>query len=241
MSLAKGADFSNFQDLAAISHAIHAEGIAFAFVKTSEGASYTNPSARAQIGQLEGAGVRVGLYHFLTHDIDGARQWDHFETTLQWTRVHGPVVACDQETDEHGVLVPDEVARAFIRRGEQRGYKVGRYGDARVMRRNLGEAWRWFARWAATPPPGRWDVWQFSDGGGRQDWNVFHGTVHELDLWWSAHAKPLESKLAPLRWWIHDELHKTALGPLRLAQVPARLLVYAVRHPKTGSYELVRK
>lgn len=239
MSFARGADFSSAQTLQQVSAAVHAHGLAFALVKASEGDAYLNPLARAQISLLEGMVVRVGLYHFLTHDVDGARQWDHFETTLHWPNRSAPIVACDQETDEHGVLVPDAVARAFIRRGQQRGYKVGRYGDGRVMGRTLGEDWRWSARWAASPPPGRWDVWQFSDGGGRQDWNVFHGDENELAFWWVHYAA--HKKAPVMRWWIHDELHQTALGPLRLAQVPGRLLAYAVRHPTSGRYELVRK
>lgn len=243
MAFARGADFSSFQDDAAMTAALH-RGLHFGIVKATEGVDYTNPRARTQVARLETSGAHVALYHFLRHDVDGARQWDYFEAQAgHWGRgVQGRSypVACDQETDR-GVLVPDHVARAFIRRGQQRGWKVGRYGDARVMGRGLGEDWRWYARWAGTPPRGRWDIWQFSSAGG-QDWNVFHGDALELARWWTAMSSPAKRKRTPpRRWWLRDELHARALGPYRLPAVPAVLLAYAARHPKVARLELVRK
>lgn len=237
MAFARGADFSSFQDDAALTRALHA-GLDFGIVKATEGVSYTNPRARTQLSRLELNGVHCALYHFLQHDVDGARQWDYFEAQAGHWCGRLPV-ACDQESDR-GVLVPDHVARAFIRRGRQRGWKVGRYGDARVMGRSLGEDWRWYARWAGTPPPGRWDVWQFSNGGGRQDWNVFHGDRRALAAWMREMRAPRRKRRPPRRWWLRDELHARALGPYRLPALPAALLVYAAAHRKVARYELVR-
>ncbi len=234
---ARGADYSSFQTLQVVSASTHANALSFAFVKTTQGIEYVNPLARQQIAVLEQGGRHVGLYHFLSHESDGARQWDHFESTLHWN--HSPVVACDQETD-NGVLVPDAIASAFIRRGHQRGYKVGRYGDARVMGRRLGEDWRWYARWAMTPPAGAWDFWQYAAGEhGSPDWNVFRSTPAELDAWWKRHAHTERPR--PPRWWLHDELAKHALGPYRLGRLAPALAVYLVRHPRSHRFELVRK
>jgi lysozyme len=235
---ARGADLSAFQDDVHLQRAIHA-GLDFAFVKATEGAHYVNPRARTQIARLEANRVHVGLYHFLTHDVDGARQWDFFEATAAHWSVP-LVVACDQESDGHGVLVPDAIASAFIRRGHQRGFKVGRYGDARVMGRRLGEDWRWVARWAKTPPAGRWDVWQFAAGAhGDPDWDVFAGDREQLAAWWKRNGR--RAKLAPGRWWLHDELERVALGPYRLPQLAPRLALYLARHRRSRHFELVRR
>ena len=239
MTHARGADFSSNQDDVHLQGAIN-QGLAFAMVKTTEGVDYVSPSARMQIARLEVNGVRVGLYHFLTSSHDGADQWDHFERT-SWAR--GMVVACDQETDETGTLVPDSIARAFIRRGRQRGYRVGRYGDGRVMGRHLGEDWRWVAWWGSVPPPIRWDVWQFADGrDGAPDWNVFNGDRARLDTWWQRTAtrrRPLTRM--PQRWWLHDDFAKAARGPYRLPQLGPAVVAYAVRHPRSGRLRLERK
>jgi GH25 family lysozyme M1 (1,4-beta-N-acetylmuramidase) len=238
---ARGADYSSYQTLPTVSASVHANELAFAFVKTTQGLEYVNPLARQQLQLLEQNARCVGLYHFLTHDVDGARQWDHFEATLHWAR--RPLVACDQESD-NGVLVPDAIARAFIRRGRQRGYLVGRYGDARVMGRRLGESWRWYARWAMTPPAGKWDFWQYAAGAhGAPDWNVFRGDVAELERFWNAHTDvpTRPRRTPPLRWWLHDEHEKRALGPYLLPELAAHVVAYIARHPHSRRFELVRK
>jgi GH25 family lysozyme M1 (1,4-beta-N-acetylmuramidase) len=236
----RGADFSSAQALPAVRHAI-GQGIAFAFVKTTQGVDYVNPLARQQIATLETNGIPVGLYHFLTAEADGAAQWDHFETTLGWSLSRG-FVAVDHESDA-GVMPPDHIAQAFIRRGHQRGYRVGRYGDGRVIRRNLGEAWKWVAWWGPTPPPFGWRVWQFSDGNGEQDWNVYNGNAVQLKQWIASLTRQLErdKKWAPMRWWLHDDFTKAARGPFLLPRLGAAIVTYLVRHPKTFRLRLERK
>lgn len=235
MTNARGADFSSYQDDTHLKAAVH-NGISFAIIKLTQGVDYVNPRAHEQASKLARlGGTRIGAYHFLTHDVDGAAQWDYFEQHLHG--IIGPV-ACDQESDR-GVLVSDAIAEAFIRRGHQRGFKVGRYGDGRVFPRSLGEDWRWCAWWAKTPPPWKWDVWQFEAGtGGAPDWNVFHGNVAQLATWTKSmegHAKQ------PLRWWLHDDLTKTARGPFRLPALGAAVLAYLARHPRSNLIRLERK
>jgi GH25 family lysozyme M1 (1,4-beta-N-acetylmuramidase) len=232
---ARGADFSSFQSEAATRAAI-ARGLAFGIVKLTQGAGYVNPLARTQVKLLREDGAVVGLYHFLEPHIDGARQWDHFEQTLRASLLYaGVLVAVDHEP-LNGVLPADAVARAFIRRGQHRGFRVGRYGSSgTTMRYVLGENWRWVAQWTASPPAGRWDVWQFSGTG--QDWNVFRGDRAQLHAWAAAMATPAPPKP---RWWIHDVTTKHALGPYRLARVAPAFLTYAARHPRSTHYTLER-
>lgn len=211
-------------------------GIAFAFVKATEGADYVNPSLSWQVRLLRERGVHVGVYHFLTHDVDGATQFDHLFATVGYQFA---LVACDQETDR-GVLVPDAIASAFIRRAHQRGVKVGRYGDGRVMSRSLGEDWKWRAWWAQSPPPAPWRVWQFSDGSGAQDWNVFNGDAAALAKWVDSLARH-KHKRSPLRWWLHDDAERAARGPYRLPRLGAAVVAYLARRPKSARLRLERK
>lgn len=241
MTKSRGADFSSAQDLAAVRRAL-AQGIDFAFVKLTQGTGYVNPRATDQTVEL---GRRiVGYYHFLTADADGAAQWDHFERSLASVNPywHGGPIAVDHESDR-GVMPPDYIAAAFIRRARQRGFKVGRYASGAVFQRtrSLGEAWRWVAWWGPTPPLFAWDVWQFSDGGGEQDWNLFNGDAEQLAAWarkvghykWPPHP--------PRRWWLHDDFTHRARGPYRLPALGAALVTYLARHPKTARLRLERK
>lgn len=232
---ARGADFSSYQSLAQVEQT-RSQGIAFAFVKLTQGTGYLNPLASEQIAHLRARGVRVGVYHFLSADADGAAQWDHFERAIG-----GRIcpVAVDHEP-EKGVMPADYIARAFIKRGQQRGYKVGRYASGSVFQRtrSLGENWRWVAWWAPTPPPFKWDVWQWSNGGGKQDWNYFNGDTVALAKWFGRMGfayRPVR------RWWLHDDFAKLARGPFRLPRLGAAVVAYAARHPKSSRLRLERK
>lgn len=227
---ARGADFSSAQTLAEVVEV--AKIIDFAFVKASQGVDYVNELLFHQILELRRRGVRVGFYHFLEPEVDGASQWDFFEQTIR--QFPGTAVALDYEA----AGTTDEQARAFIRRGRQRGFRVGLYGGWEVTKRRLGQDWRWTAYWSQKPPPARFDVWQFTDGGGRQDYDVFkHGLV-ELHLWW---VKQSRRRAPRERWWLRDEARAVAIGPLRTATVGLRFVAYSLRHPRSRRYLLERK
>lgn len=234
MTRARGGDFSSYQDEAATRKAI-AHGLDFGIVKATQGLGYVNPLLHLQLKLLREHGAIAGVYHFLEPGENGARQWDFFEQTSSAGVVR--LVAVDHEANEHGVTPADDVVRAFIRRGRQRGYRVGRYGSSGVMRRSLGEDWRWLAWWNPGPPPLKWDVWQFSSAGG-QDWNVFRGDVAALHRWAAANSQITRPAL---RWWIHDDAAQRALGPFRLARAGGALVAYALRHPRSGAYTVTRQ
>lgn len=228
----RGADFSSYQSVEHVAQL--APELAFAFVKLTQGTDYVSLLAAAQTRELVRQHVKVGFYHYLVPG-DGARQWDYFEAELR-LRAPGPV-AVDYEAPG----VTDAMARAFIARGRQRGFRVGLYGSSGVAQRYLGQSWTWAAWWSDVPPPFRWDVWQFSNGGGEQDYNVFNGTEQELAIWWTRMSALRRRPPAPLRWWVHDELNRHALGPFRTAMLGPRLAAYALRHPKARLFTVERK
>src|SRR5581483_3289990 len=119
--MVRGADFSAYQNDAHVEAAI-AEGIGFAFVKLTQGTSYTSPAAREQLDRLRAHGVHVGVYHYLDAGASAAAQWAHFAAELAklpyWRSL---VVALDYEAPG----ATDAQAAAFIAAGKRDGYRVG--------------------------------------------------------------------------------------------------------------------
>jgi hypothetical protein len=78
-----GIDLSSYQgDISpAVAAGLKNAGIEFAFVKATQGGGtngYTNPDAHQQVNALRVAGIRVGLYHFVTVADTVSDQVQHF-------------------------------------------------------------------------------------------------------------------------------------------------------------------
>lgn len=73
-----GIDVSHFQTISDPG-AVRANGISFAWCKATESVDWTDDSYTQKIGQLSGAGIAVGGYHF-ARPGDAAAQVDHFRT-----------------------------------------------------------------------------------------------------------------------------------------------------------------
>ncbi|WP_031466273.1 glycoside hydrolase family 25 protein [Sciscionella sediminilitoris] len=71
-----GIDVSHFQTISD-PNAVHANGISFAWCKASEAADWTDDTYAQKTGQLSGAGIVVGGYHFARPGT-AAAQVDHF-------------------------------------------------------------------------------------------------------------------------------------------------------------------
>jgi len=246
VTLARGADFSSAQTGGEVSRDHPARHPLRDGQEATEGVHYTSPAMRWQIGLLESNGVAAGPLPTSSHpDVDGADQWDYFE---QLARLVAPRRLRRGRPRTRRARCPAErreIARAFIRRGHQRGYKIGRYGDNDVIRRqprrglDLGRLVE-----PDTATSFKWKLWQFSDGGGKQDWNVFNGgrrrarpVAHHVASPTSRRANRSrgETMVAPRR------LHQSgarAVSPPRLA---AAVVVYATRHPRTAKLRLERK
>jgi GH25 family lysozyme M1 (1,4-beta-N-acetylmuramidase) len=84
-----GVDVSGYQPVA-----FPTKGLAFAFVKATEGTSYVNPRYSGQVAHARAAGLVVGHYHFGKNG--GAAEADYF---LSKVALHaGDVLAFDWET-----------------------------------------------------------------------------------------------------------------------------------------------
>jgi hypothetical protein len=87
-----------------------------AYVKATEGTSYQNPDAPGQVKALRGAGIHVGLYHFLTPSDGASAQAQFFLGFAQALGGSDLPLAIDSETAAPGgwpQLAQDMVAFAM--------------------------------------------------------------------------------------------------------------------------------
>lgn len=63
--------------------AVAGDGIAFAYIKASEGGDFTDDRFAQNRKEARAAGVRTGAYHFFTLCTDGAKQARHFLSVAQ--------------------------------------------------------------------------------------------------------------------------------------------------------------
>jgi lysozyme len=57
-------------------------GIAFAFLKATEGKSFVDPMAQKNLARCRQVGIVAGMYHFYRHDVDPEAQAKHFLQNL---------------------------------------------------------------------------------------------------------------------------------------------------------------
>ncbi len=157
---------------------VAADGISFAYLKATEGSTFTDPAFADHWRRASAAGLRVGGYHYFSLCSEPLPQADHFVTTLAQVSATGrrslpPVVDlellgnCDPSP---APATMRSVVESFVREVEQRtGRRVVVYThpdfDARYgFVDDLGRP-RWVRRPGDVPPPGDWLLWQRADDG----------------------------------------------------------------------------
>jgi LysM repeat protein len=93
-------------------HAVRANGITYAWCKSTEGTGYVDPTFAGKVGQLRAAGIAVGAYHFMRGE-DPRAQARHFRTVAAVCLIPGSVLPMlDMESaDARGSA--NEYVRAF--------------------------------------------------------------------------------------------------------------------------------
>ena len=107
---------------------VRRSGIAFAFLKASEGTGFTDPRFASHARVASGAGVRVGGYHYFSMCSPGAEQADHFVGVLEGAGLPSArslPPAIDLELLGHACSLPARDAmlrevRDFLQRVEER-------------------------------------------------------------------------------------------------------------------------
>ena len=152
------------------------DGITFAYLKATEGSTFTDPAFADNVAGARAAGLRVGGYHYFTLCSPPAPQADHFVATWRSVglgpRALPPVVDlelignCDPPPAAPAMLA---AARDFVSRVEEatrRRVVVYVHPDFETTYPGLVDALdrrRWVRRTGSRPPPGDWWMWQRSD------------------------------------------------------------------------------
>jgi len=179
------------------------EGVSFAFIKATEGSSYTDRNFRYNWRKARRTGMKVGAYHFLSYDSPGDVQAENFIDTVgkKWGMM--PPVVDVEFYDEYLEDAPSketmyQILDAFIEKTEER------YGTAPIIYTNLSIYEKYISGrydeypvWISSPdaipdklPDGRdWLFCQYTfkgtspsvgDGKTYIDYNVFNGNKREF-------------------------------------------------------------
>ncbi|MEM9222877.1 MAG: GH25 family lysozyme [Pseudomonadota bacterium] len=171
------------------------DGIQFAFIKATDGASIVDPNFRTNWANARSAGILCGAYHFLRPNTDGKEQGEHFASLVGPSRGSLPP-ALDIEVTEG--VEPQAVEQAII---DWIG-AVKKTTDVRPVLYTSPAFWTdhvgadfqsyplWLACYDKEPKmPAhwpQWTFWQHSQSGrvagvsGQVDLNVFRSTFADL-------------------------------------------------------------
>lgn len=212
-----GVDVSNHQgpiDWAAL----RAAGVAFAYIKASEGASFVDERFDANWRAAHGAGVPRGAYHFFTLCQPGQIQARHFLRTVGARGELPPALDAEHMGPCRRSPTTDDPAReivAFLDEVERVSgerpivYTTRRFHDAFLIGKLDGE--RFWIRSLGVPPRFRrdsWLFWQVDNAAERPgvagpvDLNVFRGSPRAFARFLSApdarpNARPRETPPGP--------------------------------------------
>jgi len=152
---------------------VHGDRIDFAYLKATEGSSFTDPRFATNTREARQAGLRVGGYHYFTLCSPGTPQAEHFVSVLEGAPARTMPPAIDLELLGNCADPPpreDLLAevRAFIDVVEQRtGQRVVVYAypefEDRFQVREVLDRRLWVRRIGDTPPAGDWWLWQRDD------------------------------------------------------------------------------
>ena len=155
---------------------VRRSGMAFAYLKATEGTGFTDPRFASHARVARDAGVRVGGYHYFSMCSPGAEQADHFVDVLDAVGLPSDrslPPAMDLELLGHSCALPEREpmlreVRAFLQRVEGRTshqvvvYAYPDFEDRFRVREELDRR-LWVRRIGDRPPPGEWWMWQRSD------------------------------------------------------------------------------
>ena len=197
-----GPDVSRWQHGAPLSwSAVKASGQAFAFVKATEGAAYTNPYFASDWAGTRNAGLLHGAYHFARPSVGSAvSQARRFVAVAGTARAQGdlpPVLDLEQS----GGLSPAQLSTWTTQFLTETSRLTGRtpiiytypnfWRTAMAGTRAFTGYPLWIASYTSASTPlmpawSKWTFWQYSSTStvagiaGKADMNRFNGTLTEL-------------------------------------------------------------
>lgn len=182
---------------------IKAAGIAFSFIKATEGNNFVDPYFARNMAGARAAGIIVGAYHYYRYDVDPAAQAEHFLRTIGRVPVGDlpPTIDVEAPADGSGASqgrVKDIAGVAIMLRLVEAG--TGRkpivytypsvWGTTMGGSKDFGQYPLWIANYGVQAPtvPQGWQTytfWQYTDRGSVGgapfvDRDVFNGDMAAL-------------------------------------------------------------
>jgi len=172
-----GVDVSSYQENVDFS-ILKEQGIEFAYIKATEGASHKDSSFNEKWKNALDAGVLAGAYHFFSYNVSGAEQAKNFINTVG--DLEGRLIpAVDMELSIEEVKNPPEVEsvvkglKAFLAVLEEKyGVKPLIYAQKDYYDKYLAADFADYPRWVRNvfypilvDVGDDWAVWQYHDKG----------------------------------------------------------------------------
>lgn len=157
--------------------AVAGDGISFAYLKATEGTTFTDPTFAGHRAAAQRQGIRVGGYHYFQLCSDGEAQAEHFARVLGDNGGRrGLAPAVDLELAGSCAVPPDREAllaevRAFLARIERAYgarplvYLYPDFEERFGLASDLSSYPQWVRRLGRTPPQRTWHLWQYDDRG----------------------------------------------------------------------------
>lgn len=175
--------------------AVASDGIAFVYLKASEGLSFRDSSFRRNHAAARAAGLAVGAYHFFRFDCDGRRQAINMLSAVDSCRLDLPLAIDVEEWNNAAGFTTEIVSsrlHAMVDYLRAHGRRVAVYtnknGFWRFVHSNFNASdptdsiGVWICSFTSPPMPGdSWTFWQHSHQGrvkgirGKVDLNTFRG------------------------------------------------------------------
>lgn len=166
-------------------------GVAYAYIKATEGTSYTDPDFATNLAAAKAAGLTVGAYHFFTLCTPGASQASNYLKSVRVSSVALPP-ALDLELPGNCSARPllsevESQLDAFVTKveaatGQSPVFYIGESFEDRYPIETAERGMRW-KRSLYVHPSGPWVVWQFNARAhvpgvaGRVDLDIFKTAV----------------------------------------------------------------
>lgn len=168
-----GIDVSHYQGV--IHWPVVAEaGLAFAYMKATDGATYQDPSFSTNIANAADTGLKLGAYHFFEADDEPQQQLANFLSTIRGKPLSLTPMVDVEVKDSQAVSELKQRLSLFLQQVKQAtGCIPLVYSYSSFWQSDIGPQFNdypfWLADYASkpTPPPGvkNWQIWQYSESG----------------------------------------------------------------------------
>ncbi|MBR2304477.1 MAG: glycosyl hydrolase family 25 [Ruminococcus sp.] len=205
----KGVDVSSYQGIIDWDK-LSRQDISFAYIKATEGSSWTDERFSYNFNESKNAGIIAGAYHFFSFDSSGAEQAEHFIDTVPVSdKALPPAIDLefygsyfDKPPKKEKVL--KELRSMADKLEEHYGVKPVIYTTGKAFSNYIEdtefEDYSTWTRQVYVPfaKADSWDIWQYSDtaeldgyNGDEKciDMNVFNGTKEQFDKYCEENAQ----------------------------------------------------